>query len=154
MRKLSGFTLAEVLIVVGLIAIIGLGGFLSLSRFRQEQEIRLASKSMVGFLRDVQSKAINQESGTEWGVRFDSPAGGRGAYMLFSGPMFVAASTTVTLPSSVEFSDPASGSSKDTVFEKITGLPDSAASVTIRLIGNTSSTKTITINAQGAIQEQ
>ncbi len=154
MRRPLGFTLLEVLIVVALTVIIGLGGFLSLSGFRQEQDLNLTAKSMVGFLRDVQSKAANQESATEWGVRFDNPASGRDAYMLFSGPAFIAASTTVSLPASVEFSDPASGSSKDTVFAKITGLPDSAASVTIRLISNTSSTKTITINAQGAIQEQ
>jgi hypothetical protein len=97
---------------------------------------------------------MSQESENQWGVHFRNIADNRDFYATFSGASY---STTTQqeifyLKSSVEFSDPGSGSGKDVVFSKATGLPQAAASVTLRLVNNPQSAKTININSNGKIE--
>lgn len=148
--KRGGFTLIEMLIVLSIGVILGTIGILSLSNYRREQSLRLSAQSIVAFLKDAQSRSISQEEGLQWGVRFYEPAGGRDSYYLFTDP--AVPRSVVALPASVEF-DPASGPfPKDVTFAR-TGLPLSSAAVIIRLSGNPTATRTITVNAQGTIVE-
>lgn len=147
--KKSGFTLIEMLLVLAITVILATVGLLSLSGVRQRQSLDLAGKSLIAFLRDAQQKSISQESGNAWCVRLDNVEPGRDSYYLYPSTCSGTPATVVALPSSVEFSTP----TQDVTFSKVTGLPVSPATITIRLVGNPSVTKTITINAQGTIQE-
>lgn len=154
MKNFRGFTLMEVLIVTALLIIISGGSFLTLVNYRRNQDIRLTAKNLVLFIKNAQARAISQDEGTEWGIRFQNTSGaGIDSYHLFSGPSYISSWTQVRLPSSVEFSDPTDGLNEDVIFSKITGLPGSSAVVTIRLRSDNSVIRTININAQGTITE-
>ena len=151
-NKKAAFTLIEILVVMGIVGIIVTVSFLSLSGYRQRSALDNAAQSIAAFLRDAYQRSINQESGSEWGVRFEQVADGRDFYALFSGPVYVSAASTRYLPVSVEFSDPVSGS-KDIIFEKLTGLPTVAPfGITVFLTSDPSVSKTINVNAVGQIQ--
>lgn len=143
-----GFTLIELMIVIGITVILAGGSILYLGGFKTRQSLDLSAKSLVTFLRGAQSKSIAQEDGAQWGVRIDN-TGSRASYHLFKTagvPIDV-----VTLPAGVTFADPVVASFKDVIFQKSTGRPTAATNVILRLIGDASVTKTIIINTQGTI---
>jgi prepilin-type N-terminal cleavage/methylation domain-containing protein len=144
-----GFTLIEMMIVLAIIVILATVGFINFAGVRQHQKLDLAGKSLIAFLRDAQQKAISQESGSAWCVRLENLETGRDSYYLYSGTCSGAPAVVVVLPSNIGFVTP----TQDIFFSKVTGLPASAATITIRLEGDPSVTKTITVNAQGTIQE-
>ncbi len=151
---MKGFTVLEILIVLGISAIIGTISFLSLANVRQSQSLESTAGSVVAVLRDAQSKSMSQEGGLEWGVRFENSMDGRDAYYLVSGPTFTGAQSTAVLPASVEFFDPVRGTVKDIIFSKITGKPENSATIILKLANNSSIAKNININAQGTISEE
>ena len=151
---MRGFTILEILITLGIIVIITTSGVLSLSSFRSRQDLDLAGKTIIAMLRDAQSRADTQEGGTGWGVRFQN--GAADSYMLYQGPTYTLPAQTLSLKSNLEFRDPASGATKDVLFERLTGYPSGGANVTIivGITGNPDATKTITIFANGRIEAQ
>ncbi|TSC83106.1 MAG: hypothetical protein G01um101419_257 [Parcubacteria group bacterium Gr01-1014_19] len=136
------------LVVLGISVILATSGFLSLWNLRKHQQLLLASESMVAFLRDAQSRSATQEGGLGWGVHFENSAD-RDAYWLFSGSVTEVAIERVTLPATVEMDT----ATDNVFFSKVSGLPDSATTVKIKLLGDDSSIRTITINAQGTIEQ-
>ncbi len=154
MKKNSGFTLIEILVVLGITIILATGGFLSLWNLKKHQSLRLSAESMVAFLRDVQQRSISQEGGLGWGARFYNPAVGRDSYWRFQGTDPLMIDEKIALPSGIEFADPDVGSTKDVNFAKISGLPDAMTVVKIKLSGDDSSIITININAQGTIESK
>ena len=76
--------------------------------------------------------------------------------MLYQGPTYTLPAQTLSLKSNLEFRDPASGATKDVLFERLTGYPSGGANVTIivGITGNPDATKTITIFANGRIEAQ
>lgn len=145
-----GFTLIELVITIALVTILSTIGVLGLVTFRTNQSLRLASQNLVIFARDAQQKSVSREGGLQWGVRFTHIEGGRDSYQLISGPPFNPAGSTVALSSGVEFAPPYPG---DLTFDK-SGLPSGPSNLIIRLIAAPTTLRTITINAQGIIQEQ
>ncbi|MDP1719099.1 MAG: prepilin-type N-terminal cleavage/methylation domain-containing protein [bacterium] len=155
--KINGFTLIEILVVLGITVILATGGFLSLSGLRRHQSLRLSAEGMVAFLQDAQQRSVSQEGGLGWGVHFENSATDRGYYLRFSGSDYSVSADKVdrvALPSGIEFADPIDGSAKDVSFAKISGLPDAAVEVKINLSNDSASFRTITINVQGAIEQK
>ncbi len=147
----KGFTLIELVITIALVVILSTIGVLNLVNFRSNQAVKLASDNLVVFLRDAQQKSIGQEGGLQWGARFTHVAGGRDSYQSISGASgsFTPAGSTVALPSNIEFAS----AYPDVTFDK-SGLPPGPTTLIIRLKNNTAVSSTITINAQGIIQQQ
>lgn len=147
-----GFTLIEIMIVVGITALLGSTVLLSFSSYRQRQVLENSARTIVAVLRDAHQRAVNHEAGKEWGVHFEKGlGGGRDYYAFFSGPMYLSPAQLTFLPNPVIFTDPASGS-KEVIFEKLTGLPSVAITVTIALISDSSISKTITVDSVGKVQ--
>ena len=148
--KNKGFTLIEILVVLGISIILATGGLFSLSNLRRHQSLRLAAEGMVAFLRDAQQKSISQEEGSGWGAHFDNSASDRDSYWRFGGtdPMIV--SEKVVLSPGIELDTP----SDNVFFDKVSGLPDSATVVKIKLSNDPSTFRTITINVQGTIIQE
>lgn len=146
----KGFTLIEILVVLGISAILATGGFLSLSGLRRQESLRLSAESMVAFLRDAHQRSVSQEGGLGWGVHFENSATGRDSYWRFSGSDSTAAVDRIALPSGVELET----ASSEVSFSKLRGLPDAAAIVKIRLSNDSASFRTITINEQGTIEQK
>ena len=150
----NGFTLIEILVVLGISIILAMGGLFSLSNLRRHQSLRLAAEGMVAFLRDAQQRSISQDEGSGWGVRFENSESERDSYRRFKGTDSSAVSEKITLAPGVEFVDPAEGDEKDVSFVKISGLPGSAMEVKIKLSNDPDTFRTITINAQGTIIQE
>jgi len=151
---MRGFTVVELLITIAIIIIVSAIGTISLVGFRAEQDLGSATKLIVSVLRDAQQKSISQESEKQWGVHFENVMNDRDFYATFSGASYSSSTQQEIfyLKSSLEFSDPGSGSSKDVIFSKLTGLPQAATNITLRLTNNPQSAKTVTINNNGKVE--
>jgi prepilin-type N-terminal cleavage/methylation domain-containing protein len=147
----KGFTLIEFLIVTAIGIILAGVFFIGFTQQGDQQELDFAVSSLVSFVRNAEERARGQVDGVSWGVRFTNSASNPDSYAVFSGAIFSEADSIIYLPTAVEFSDPVSGSNKDVVFSKVTGLPDSETSITLRLVSNQSETRTVTINNNGSI---
>ncbi|MEK7192318.1 MAG: prepilin-type N-terminal cleavage/methylation domain-containing protein [Patescibacteria group bacterium] len=148
----KAFTLIEILITISIAVVLLTTSFLGLSGYRRNQSLDLSSKSITAVLRDSQTKSMTQQSSKQWGAHFENTPAGRDFYEIFSGANYAAASEKlekVLLPPGIEFSSP----TQDVIFAKVTGLPlsGSASNVTIMIAGDPASSKTISINEQGAI---
>jgi len=147
-----GFTLMELLIVVGItIVLAGVG----ISSYVNQQRIKLLDTSVqeiVGYLRYAQQKSMAQEGGNQWGVHFENPASGDDFYALYTGATYTSPEETRYLSSGIECESPTAGNSIDVSFNKLTGT--SATSTTQSIIIKsvvTNSTTTISISGQGLI---
>lgn len=122
MKSSSGFSYAELMIVMVLIVITSLGTTLSLIRFYRAQEPKIAMRAMAAVLRDAAQRSASQEGGKYWGVRFDNLVG-RDRYVLFSattaGLAGYATSSQTYMGAATVFSEPAASST--IIFDKLSG---------------------------------
>ena len=152
MRK--GFSLIELLITIGIVAVLGTIGTMNLVNYRSRNILDLQTQEIVATLRDAQSRSISQENGRPWGIHFENPSSDSDYYSLFASSTYNSSdiNSTTTLNSAVVFLDPSAGGSKNVNFSAVTGLPSAADSLAIALKANNSVSSTITINAIGQIQ--
>lgn len=152
--KRAGFTLAELVIVIGITGIIAVAAYVALPYgLRSANTLDIAANELADRLRDAQVKASAQEEGSKWGLHLDAVNGAADTYIVFYGNDYVGGTLaiTVTLPVIVQFSDPAQGGTKDIIFSKITGYPDAAATIILSLVNDPATVRTITISRVGVI---
>ncbi len=152
LKSRTGISLIEVLIVIGITAILGTVATVNFLGFRSAYDLDIAAKTLADYLRFARQSAVSQNQGSAWGAHLAASATGD-SYVIFSGPSFAAgtAVATVALPRNVRFTDPAEGSVRDIIFAKVTGRPSAgAASATLALEGG-SSVKTISVSPVGLI---
>jgi len=152
-KETSGFTLVEMILVIALMSV--LAGFAGTSYFgvRNRRVFEDSVDRIVADLRWTMARASSQEGGGQWGVRFTNPSGSSNDYYeIWTGTSY-AGGTIVSrsqLDSSVSLSSPGSGSVKDIIFAKSTGLPSSSYTVGLQsTVGGY--TATVDINTQGRI---
>jgi len=150
----KSFTLIETLIVVAILATLMGTAFVEFASYKTRHSFDLDSESLVAALSNAQSKAVQQENGSAWGIRFTN--GAQSNYAIFSGTTF-STSTVVTeeaLSSVTTYTNPVSGSSTDIVFSKLTGTPilGGAASIAIKRNGG-SGIYVITVSNSGKISK-
>lgn len=147
--KTKGFTLIEILVVLGISIILATGGSLALWNFKKHQSLRLAAESIVAVLRDAQARSASQEDGLAWGVHFENSPSGPDFYWIFGGDPAVPVEK-VSLPPEVALET----ATANVNFSKVSGLPASAAVVKIKLSADDSVLRTININVQGTIEQE
>ena len=151
-RSLMGFTVIELLIVLGIMTIITSGTFFLYSGFLENRYLIDEANKIASVLLNAQVRAASGENNQNWGLHFVnndiSPN-----YQLFYGSSFASGTvvSTVYLSSRLQFSDPALGFTKDIIFIQTTGKPIAADSVTIQLVSKTESAKTISVNSLGVV---
>lgn len=148
-RGSSGFSLLELLLVVAVLAILGSIGSAYYFNVIKNIEMSTTATGVISDLQHAQSSAMSGETGMRWGVHLVN--GTNDYYQVFSTPTdFASASTTIAstvyLPQQISFFDPADSTTKDVIFEHITGVatsttvtlasPDSTRIITIPAIGN------------------
>lgn len=151
MKAKSGFSLIEVIIVIGILAVLTAGSIGIYSNYSKNVELDTSANSIISDLKSAQSKAINGEESLKWGIRFIN--GTDDYYEIFStsDSYTVGVSPekkTVYLVKGVTFSDPSEGTSKDIIYDKIRGTITSDTTVKITSGGTE---KTINITALGNI---
>lgn len=131
-----GFSLLELLIVIGIIAVLGVAGAGYYRGFVKSVELQSVSKTLASDLRQVLSKSMIGEGGFKWGAHIVNTSGGSQYYLLFSTPTDYAdvgksVMSTTTLSTGLSFSDPLAGANKDIIFTKISGTTTEATVVVV-----------------------
>lgn len=149
----KGFTLLELLLVIGIIAVMAATGNGYYRNYVKNVEFDTVAKNALFDLKNAQSKAMSGEEDVKWGIHFVN--GSDDYYELFLTPTIYsdpARSTrfNVYLPGTITFSNPAEGFNTDIIFDKISG---SATSSSVSFVFE-GATKTITVTSQGTIYSQ
>ncbi len=137
-HKNDSFTLIETLIVAAIIIIMTTGAVLEMSSFKNRKTLDLDAQQIATALSNAQSKAIQQEGGTAWGVRFTN--GTVDSYQVFQGLSYSTSSVVDSeqLGLSDSFTNPASGMNLDVIFNQRTGTPVGGSAFVIVIKQNSS----------------
>ena len=148
-----GFTIIELLIVIGIVVVMAVAGFLSLYSFRGEKYLDLTSQEIINVLRDAQDRSISREEDGHWGVHFENSVGGDNFYELFKGASYADSVkySRFSLKSGIEFNDPASGANTDIIFQPITGWPSAPTTIKISSKNDSSKNSAIAVSVNGLI---
>lgn len=135
-RPPNGFTVIEILVVVGIITLVSVISLATLVGRRSRAELDSTTKQIIALLREAQSRSASQEDGTVWGVHLENSSSTTPFYALFH--TSYSATNTVShnrLPSSVRYasSSIAWGSSIDITFAQISGEPLASTSIALEL---------------------
>ncbi len=153
--NLRGFTLIEILIVVAILAIISIWVLPNFFHIADFKDLSAAGDRIVAVVRDAQARSLTAENSKVWGVKFDA---NNKKYIMSTYVLgaFETPVTFVSLKSNLEFIDPASGTTKQVIFDSLTGKPSPNVPVIIKigLAGDSSNYKTIIVNANGTIEIQ
>ncbi len=149
----SGFTIVELLIVLGITAILATIGVVGFSGFRHSQTLGFQVNEIISDLRWTASRALSQESGTAWGVYFVNPVGDDNDYYEIWSGISHGSGTIIgrtSLAPTLEFTTPQAGSSQSIGFSKSTGLPTAISTIVI-YSNNNNKSGIINLNLHGVI---
>jgi len=154
-KERRGFTVIELVLVLGIIAVLSFVSFLGLSGRKSKTQLDGAAKQMVSLLREAQSRSVSQSGSIIWGVRFENSTTTSPFYALFSGNSY-STSTEMghyALPSDIVYttSTLAAGAIVDITFAQISGAASTSTSVGIHLFSQPNSSSTITVSSSGSI---
>jgi type II secretory pathway pseudopilin PulG len=150
-----GTTLFEIMVAIGIIAVLGLVVMLNLFGRKSATELDAATKQIVAILREAQSRSVSQADGAAWGVHFENSTATAPFYALFRSsyssenrvgyyrlPPVVGYATT-SIPE---------GGFKEITFAQITGAASASTSVQILLLSNPAVSSTIYVASSGAVR--
>lgn len=147
--KRDGFTLVEILVVMGMLAMIFVIGSLVNINFYTRELTSSEETTLIGILQKARSRSMNNLHQSSHGIHFDESEEN---YVLFRGTEYIPdADTNETVPRNPNIDiDPSSG---DVVFEQLSGnlVSTSSEEITLTLSDNSGRTKEINIKANGLI---
>ncbi len=152
-KKKGGFTLPELLVVMGIMILLFGIGSSNYFGYRNKKFLESSTVQIVTDLREIMERSRSQQSGSQWGVRFTNPSGDANDYYeIWSGDTYASGTVAskIPLPSSVVLSAPPSSSSTDIIFSKATGLPTATFTI-VMITSSGSGTSTIDISSAGVI---
>ena len=120
----AGFTMMELLVTVAIVSIVAIAGFASLGNYRSAKNITLALDEVAAVLQGTQKRAITQENGLAWGVRFtNTTSSDLDHYEVFQGTSYATSGVNqkYQVGRDVRFSEPSISSTVDVVFQTISG---------------------------------
>jgi prepilin-type N-terminal cleavage/methylation domain-containing protein len=144
----EGYTLLEMILVIGIIVILAAIGFGAYQTFVTTIQFNSASEGIISDLKATREFAMSGLYGDNWGVHYTN-TGSQYYYDLFYTPTtFFSASTVTTtriyLPAGISFKNPSSGAGSSTVMFTNTTGTTTTSSVSIGDNYNDSSTVNIT----------
>lgn len=145
----NGFTLIEILLVVGILTLIGAVSIASFVNSRNVRELNTSGQNLLSVLRLAQSRVLAGEGSDTWGVRLE-----QARYILFQGTDFASSGTTTiyTLPDNLEIVNiNLSGGGQEVVFKKLTGETEQAGTFDLRIKNSATLTYPITIESSGKV---
>ena len=150
-----GFTLIELIVVMGILIAVAAVTVLNLSGRRSGTVLTTTTQQIVTLLRQAQSDSLAQEGDAVWGVHFANPAGSTPFYALFSGSYGSGtAGGYYSLPSTVTYgtSTVPSGGTLDITFSPISGAASASTSIRLYMANNTANlSSTISVASTGAV---
>lgn len=147
-----GFTLIEVLIVLGISVLLITTASLTLFSTKAVRDLQLTGQELSTQIQEIRTRSINQQDGKTWGILFiNSPGDESDRYEVFSGPNYASGDVEreFWLQRNVRFIEPPSANNLEVSFDPITGRPNEVAEI---ILTNASGLEFgITINALGRI---
>ena len=153
MNDEAGFSLAELLVTITIMAILAAVGFSSYAGFKNKKSVEAEASKVVATVREAMELSKSQADGSGWGVHFASPIGaGNDFYEIWKGDLYASGMVTskLNLDSTNGFTDPADGAAKDVTFAKATGLPAASTTIVIQSLSG-GGTGTINIDTSGRV---
>jgi prepilin-type N-terminal cleavage/methylation domain-containing protein len=150
-RYTKGFTLIELLVVVAIIAILLVIGLSRFGTFGQRVSLDTSSQKIISTLQRARGQTLASEEETQWGVHFET-----NKYVLFKGATYNPLNTEnreYDLSSTEIVSINLTGGD-DVVFNRIRGSTANDGSLVVRLLTDTSRTRTIIVNSLGQVSLQ
>lgn len=141
MKKESGFTIIELLLVIVIVTIVGLSSAPFLSRFIVQNAVASTTNYLVSTLRKAQSYAMAGKDDSDWQVD-----------IVTNEIRLVRASDGVVFDTKAVYPNVSVTGFTTITYSSPNGLPDVAAESITIVGGNT--TDTITTNSQGTINYQ
>lgn len=146
------FTLLELLVIFGIIAIIAVLAFPALRDFQLTSDLENSADGIINTLRLAQQKTIASEELSSWGVYFDAATSPH-QYVLFKGDNYLSRDSSKDeiqrISSSVIISGINLGGSSEAVFDQVSGISLQQGSIVLALKTDPSKTKTIYIESSG-----
>lgn len=145
--------MVEFLLALAIFIVLAAVGSANYASFRSRRLLEEQVDIVVADIRETISRSRTQESDSQWGIRFDNPAGNNNDYYQIWYGASYAGGTIVeraNLSPGLNFTDPASAASEDVIFSKATGLPTASATIIIQS-SSSSTSGTIQINTQGQV---
>lgn len=152
MMKNKGFTLVEVMIVVGVAILLTTMTALSFSRLNRSQALGKSAELVVSVLNQARSETLSSKGAREYGVHFEN-----NLLVIFEGVTYLPQSGTnrvVNLSDMVAISQVSlTPTSNDLFFSRLTGEASNVGSVTVSLRSDPSQFRVINISETGLIEE-
>lgn len=156
-KKAEGFTLIELVVIIGILIILIIIAFPGFNSFKKESDLENSTEEIISTLRLAQAKALASEGASQYGVFFNTSTDPH-RYILFKGINYSSRATSSdeihNLPKPIEIYEIDLWSGKETVFERVTGYVSSTSplgKVSIRLKTDLNKTKTIYIADSGLV---
>lgn len=153
--SVGGYTLIEVMVILGLTAIIGTVAVTNLPLlFRSTKLLDDTTDALVARLINTQQKSVSQTDGAKWGVHLDATTAGRHFYQIFYGDSYASGTVTetVNIYPEINFINPYQGATDDIIFERVTGVPVLTHGIILALSNNPSIYRYISVlNGSGLI---
>ncbi len=152
-----GFTLIEVLIVIGIMAILSIAGSRNFVGYRNKNRLKLAGDEINSMLRTVRDRAISQEENSFWGVYFRNVGGTSNYMVVYYGKPYGSGHTTSSikyLDNSITFLKPASNNTTTTQFSALSGKLNNSSPVDIEIAlkADNKSSSTIIVYPNGRVE--
>lgn len=148
-----GFTIVELLIVMGIIVLVGLGITVNLAGRKSTVELTLTTQRIAALLRQAQSRSMSQVSSTSWSIHLDN--GSTPFYALYAGGTYSTGSqdSRFALPTTLRFATTsvAQGNTADVFFAQLSGGASGSTSITLYMLNNSNSSSTISIDPSGSV---
>lgn len=147
-QKDKGFTLIEILTVLGVLIIITATAIPAFHSFYRGLDLTNITKELIQTLILAQNKTLASEGDSQWGLHFDTSSSIH-QFTLFKGEDYATRDTffdkIYELPKTVEIYEIDLEGENEVVFERVSGEASHIGTLNLRLIDNTSKTETICI---------
>lgn len=142
MQNNRGVSIIELLLVIAIIAVIGATTIPAGAGFLVRNHLKNKTNEVVSTLRAAQINTLSGKEDSQWGVQISS-----NQIIMFKGASYSTPGTTFDQ----EYNIPASISITQTeiVFDKLTGNPDTTATITVS--SNVGASNTVTVNEVGVV---
>ncbi|MBI3633948.1 MAG: type II secretion system protein [Candidatus Vogelbacteria bacterium] len=147
----KGFTLVEIIIVVGILLTLATITITALSKFSQFTALSKDTEKIVSLLNRARSDTISSKNDVRYGVHFESTKA-----VLFAGDSYVSNTMTnevvTVLPTATIRSVTLNGGGSNVLFDRLTGATSESGNIIISLLGSGANSRQITISSNGVAQ--